>query len=319
MPLAAGTRLGPYEIVAPAGAGGMGEVYRARDTRLNRDVAIKVLPEHLSSNPELRERFEREARAISQLSHPHICVLYDIGKNEGADYLVLEYLEGETLGVRVRRGPLPTDQVLKFGAQMADALDKAHRHGVVHRDLKPDKVMLTKSGIKLLDFGLAKPVQGAVGVASSGAATMTHSPLTTEGTLVGTFQYMSPEQLEGEEADARSDIFALGCVLFEMVTGRRAFEGKSTAKVVAAIMTTEPPPLTTLSPLAPAGSQLALAESSCAGGRLFWQRWRWEFWVASFCGARSRNRCCEWRSTSRLAVLCCKAKVSPYPPMVKWW
>ncbi len=252
MALAAGTRLGPYEIVAPAGAGGMGEVYRARDTRLNREVAIKVLPEHLSSNPELRERFEREARAISQLSHPHICVLYDIGKHENADYLVLEYLEGETLGARVRRGPLPTDQVLKYGAQMAEALDKAHRHGVVHRDLKPDNVMLTKSGIKLLDFGLAKPVLGAVGVASSVAATMTHSPLTTEGTLVGTFQYMSPEQLEGEEADARSDIFALGCVLYEMVTGRRAFEGKSTAKVVAAIMTTEPPAVATLSPLTPA-------------------------------------------------------------------
>ncbi len=230
----------------------MGEVYRARDTRLNREVAIKVLPEHLSSNPELRERFEREARAISQLSHPHICVLYDIGKHENADYLVLEYLEGETLGARVRRGPLPTDQVLKYGAQMAEALDKAHRHGVVHRDLKPDNVMLTKSGIKLLDFGLAKPVLGAVGVASSRAATMTHSPLTTEGTLVGTFQYMSPEQLEGQEADARSDIFALGCVLYEMVTGRRAFEGKSTAKVVAAIMTTEPPAVTTLSPLTPA-------------------------------------------------------------------
>ncbi len=236
----------------------MGEVYRARDTRLNRDVAIKVLPDHLSSNPELRERFEREARAISQLSHPHICVLYDIGKHEGADYLVLEYLEGETLGVRVRRGPLPADQVLKYGAQMADALDKAHRHGVVHRDLKPDNVMLTKSGIKLLDFGLAKPVVGAVGVASSGAATMTHSPLTTEGTLVGTFQYMAPEQLEGQEADARSDIFGLGCVLYEMVTGRRAFEGKSTAKVVASIMTAEPPPLTTLSPLAPAGLERAV-------------------------------------------------------------
>ena len=230
----------------------MGEVYRARDTRLNREVAIKVLPEHLSSNPELRERFEREARAISQLSHPHICVLYDIGKHEGADYLVLEYLEGETLGARLRRGPLPTEQVLKYGAQMAEALDKAHRHGVVHRDLKPDNVMLTKSGIKLLDFGLAKPVLGAVGVASSVAATMTHSPLTTEGTLVGTFQYMSPEQLEGQEADARSDIFGLGCVLYEMVTGRRAFEGKSTAKVVAAIMTTEPPAVTTLSPLTPA-------------------------------------------------------------------
>ena len=236
----------------------MGEVYRARDTRLNRDVAIKVLPDHLSSNPELRERFEREARAISQLSHPHICVLYDIGKHEGADFLVLEYLEGETLGTRVRRGPLPAEQVLKYGAQMADALDKAHRHGVVHRDLKPDNVMLTKSGVKLLDFGLAKPVIGAVGVASSGAATMTHSPLTTEGTLVGTFQYMAPEQLEGQEADARSDIFGLGCVLYEMVTGRRAFEGKSTAKVVAAIMTTEPPPLTTLSPLAPAGLERAV-------------------------------------------------------------
>ncbi len=229
----------------------MGEVYRARDTRLNREVAIKVLPDHLSGNPELRERFEREARAISKLSHPHICVLYDIGKQDGADYLVLEYLEGETLGARVRRGPLPTDQVLKYGAQMADALDKAHRHGVVHRDLKPDNVMLTKSGVKLLDFGLAKPVLGTVGVASSSAATMTHSPLTTEGTLVGTFQYMSPEQLEGQEADARSDIFSLGCVLYEMVTGQRAFEGKSTAKVVAAIMTTEPTPITTVAPLTP--------------------------------------------------------------------
>ena len=252
MPLATGTHLGPYEIIAPAGAGGMGEVYRARDTRLNREVAIKVLPDHLSSNPELRERFEREARAISQLSHPHICVLYDIGKHENADYLVLEYLEGETLGARVRRGPLPTDQVLKYGAQIAEALDKAHRHGVLHRDLKPDNVMLTKSGVKLLDFGLAKPLVGAVGVASSSAATMTHSPLTTEGTLVGTFQYMSPEQLEGQEADARSDIFGLGCVLYEMVTGRRAFEGKSTAKVVAAIMTAEPPAISTLSPLTPA-------------------------------------------------------------------
>jgi eukaryotic-like serine/threonine-protein kinase len=251
MPLAVGTRLGPYEIVAPAGAGGMGEVYRARDTRLNRDVAIKVLPEHLSSNPELRERFEREARAISRLSHPHICILYDIGNQDGADYLVLEYLDGETLGARVRRGALPTDQVLKYGAQMAEALDKAHRHGVIHRDLKPDNVMLTKAGVKLLDFGLAKPVPGTVGVASSSAATATHSPLTTEGTLVGTFQYMSPEQLEGQEADPRSDIFSLGCVLYEMVTGQRAFEGKSTAKVVAAIMTTEPTPITTLSPFTP--------------------------------------------------------------------
>ena len=294
----------------------MGEVYRARDTRLNRDVAIKVLPEHLSGNPELRERFEREARAISQLSHPHICVLYDIGKNEGADYLVLEYLEGETLGVRVRRGPLPTDQVLKFGAQMADALDKAHRHGVVHRDLKPDNVMLTKSGIKLLDFGLAKPVLGAVGVASSGAATMTHSPLTTEGTLVGTFQYMSPEQLEGQEADARSDIFGLGCVLYEMVTGRRAFEGKSTAKVVAAIMTTEPPPLTTLSPLAPAGLERAVKKCLAKDPDERWQnagdlaselRWILESGsqsgVAAPVAARARGKFLRWGAVLLAAAM----------------
>ena len=285
----------------------MGEVYRARDTRLNRDVAIKVLPDHLSSNPELRERFEREARAISQLSHPHICVLYDIGKHEGADYLVLEYLEGETLGTRVRRGPLPADQVLKYGAQMADALDKAHRHGVVHRDLKPDNVMLTKSGIKLLDFGLAKPVVGAVGVASSGAATMTHSPLTTEGTLVGTFQYMAPEQLEGQEADARSDIFGLGCVLYELVTGRRAFEGKSTAKVVASIMTTEPPPLTTLTPLAPAGLERAVKKCLAKDPDERWQNagdlaseLRWILESGSQSGAavpvaaRSRGKLLGW-------------------------
>jgi eukaryotic-like serine/threonine-protein kinase len=249
----------------------MGEVYRARDPRLNREVAIKVLPDHLSGNPELRERFEREARAISQLAHPHICVLYDIGKHDGADYLVLEYLEGETLGARVRRGPLPTDQVLKYGAQIAEALDKAHRHGVIHRDLKPDNVMLTKSGVKLLDFGLAKPVPGAVGVASSSAATVTHSPLTTEGTLVGTFQYMAPEQLEGQDADARSDIFGLGCVLYEMTTGRRAFEGKSTAKVVAAIMTAEPPPITTLSPLTPASLERVVKKCMAKDPEERWQ------------------------------------------------
>jgi eukaryotic-like serine/threonine-protein kinase len=237
-------------LARSSGAGGMGEVYRARDSRLNREVAIKVLPDHLSSSPELRERFEREARAISQLSHPHICVLYDIGQHDGSDYLVLEYLEGETLGARLRRGPLPTEQVLRYGAQIADALDKAHRRGVVHRDLKPDNIMLTKSGVKLLDFGLAKPLATAANVSNS-IATMTHSPLTTEGTLVGTFQYMAPEQLEGHEADARSDLFAFGCVLYEMATGKRAFDGKSTASVVASIMNTDPTPLSEIAPLTP--------------------------------------------------------------------
>ncbi len=271
MALAPGTRLGPYEVVAPAGAGGMGEVYRAHDSRLNRDVAIKILPDHLSANPELRERFEREARAISQLSHPHICVLYDIGKHEGADYLVLEYLEGETLGARLRKGPLPPDQVLKYGAQIADALDKAHRRGVVHRDLKPDNVMLTKSGVKLLDFGLAKPLSTPVGMSSSIVATMTHSPLTTEGTLVGTFQYMAPEQLEGREADARSDLFALGCVLYEMSTGKRAFDGKSTASVVASIMSSEPAAPSSIAPLTPPALEWAIKKCMAKDPEERWQ------------------------------------------------
>jgi Tol biopolymer transport system component len=271
MALAPGTRLGPYEILGPAGAGGMGEVYRARDSRLDRDVAIKILPEHLSATPGLRERFEREARAISQLSHPNICVLYDVGKQEGADYLVLEYLEGETLGARLRKGPLPTEQVLKYGAQIADALDKAHRHGVVHRDLKPDNVMLLKSGVKLLDFGLAKPLATPVGMSSSIAATMTHSPLTTEGTLVGTFQYMAPEQLEGREADARSDIFALGCVLYEMSSGKRAFDGKSTASVVASIMNSEPAPLTTVAPMTPPALEWATRKCMAKDPEDRWQ------------------------------------------------
>lgn len=251
MALPSGTKLGPYEILSPLGAGGMGEVYRARDARLNRDVAIKVLPEHLSQSSELRERFEREARAISQLSHPHICVLYDIGEHDDKTYLVLECLEGETLGDRLRRGPLSPDQVLKCGAQIADALDKAHRRGVIHRDLKPQNIMLTKSGVKVLDFGLAKPLATAAAASSSIAATASHAPLTAEGMVVGTFQYISPEQLEGNEADPRSDIFALGCVLYEMCTAKRAFDGKSTASVIAAIMGTEPAALSTIAPLTP--------------------------------------------------------------------
>ena len=258
MPLAAQSRLGPYEIVAPLGAGGMGEVYRARDTRLGREVAIKVLPQHLSAHPEVRARFEREARTVSSLNHPSICVLHDVGREGDVDYLVLELVEGETLADRLARGPLPIADVLRIGGQIADALDKAHRAGVVHRDLKPGNVMLTKSGAKLMDFGLARATGLAGPISGSGMtlAALTQSPtiaqpLTAEGTIVGTFQYMAPEQLEGKEADARSDLWALGLVLYEMTTGRRAFEGKSQASLIAAILERDPPALTSIVPLAP--------------------------------------------------------------------
>jgi len=216
LPLSAGTKLGPYEILTPIGAGGMGEVYKARDTRLDRTVAVKVLPTALSSSEEIRQRFEREAKTISQLSHAHICALYDVGREGDVEYLVMEYLEGETLAARLARGPLPLEQTIRFGTQMADALEKAHRQGIVHRDLKPGNVMLTRSGAKLLDFGLAKSVATA---SSSPAATslptvMGQSEnLTEKGTVLGTFQYMAPEQVEGREADSRSDIFAFGAVL----------------------------------------------------------------------------------------------------------
>jgi len=253
MSLAAGSRLGPYEIVSPLGAGGMGEVYRARDTRLDRTVAIKVLPQHLSSSSEVRQRFEREAKTISALSHPHICALYDVGNQDGVEYLVMELLEGETLAGRLSKGPLPLEQTLRYGVEIADALDKAHRQGIVHRDLKPGNVMLTKSGVKLLDFGLAK-VFAPAGSPSALTALPTvagSTPLTQEGTILGTFQYMAPEQLEGREADGRSDVFAFGAVLYEMATGRKAFEGKSQASLIAAIMTSEPPSLSTIEPMSP--------------------------------------------------------------------
>ena len=251
MALAAGTKFGPYEIVSPLGAGGMGEVYRARDSRLGRDVAIKILPPQISGDPAGKLRFEREARTISKLNHPHICVLYDIGSQDGVDYIVMECVEGETLAKRLERGALPLDQVLKFGAQMADALDKAHHSGVVHRDLKPGNVMLTPTGAKLLDFGLAKPaVSQAIG-ATLTAGALQSSPVTQAGTIVGTFQYMSPEQIEGKDVDGRSDIFALGAVLYEMVTGKRAFEGKSQLSVASAILEKEPEPINTTKPLTP--------------------------------------------------------------------
>jgi Tol biopolymer transport system component len=266
MPLSPGSRLGPYEILAPIGAGGMGEVYRARDTRLGREVAIKVLPQHLSGDPARRERFEREARAVSALNHPHICTLHDIGSQETADgavdYLVMEHIEGETLANRLLKGPLPIDQVLRYAGEIADALDRAHRHGVIHRDLKPQNIMLTKSGAKLLDFGLAKlseargagPESPLLPGAGGGSLLPTATRnLTTAGTLLGTFQYMAPEQLEGKEADARTDIFTFGVVVYEMATGRRAFEGKSQASLIAAILKEQPRPISELQPLYPAG------------------------------------------------------------------
>ena len=251
MPITPGSRLGPYEVLAPIGAGGMGEVYRARDTRLERSVAIKVLPQHLSKSPEVRQRFEREAKTISQLSHPHICALYDVGHEGDTEYLVMELLEGETLADRLRKGALPLDQTLRFGTEIADALDKAHRQGIVHRDLKPGNVMLTRSGVKLLDFGLAKSLAPA---APSGSLTAlpTQANLTQEGTILGTFQYMAPEQLEGREADARTDIFAFGAVLYEMASGKKAFSGASQASLISAILRDEPQPISQAQPMSPA-------------------------------------------------------------------
>src|SRR5215831_608310 len=241
MALAPGTRLGPCEILAPLGAGGMGEVYRARDTRLERTVAIKILPAQFSSDPVRKQRFEREAKTISSLNHPHICVLYDVGNQDGVEYLVMECIEGETLAKRLEKGPVTLDQVLKFGAQISGALDKAHQNGVIHRDLKPGNIMLTTMGAKLLDFGLARPTVTAMAPAQSS--------MTEEGTIVGTFQYMSPEQVEGKELNGRSDIFSLGAVLYEMLTGKKAFEGKSQLSVLSAILEKEPQPISSMKPL----------------------------------------------------------------------
>ena len=251
MTLSTGVRLGPYEILSPIGAGGMGEVYRARDTRLDRTVAIKVLSSHLSASPEVRQRFEREAKTISQLSHPHICALHDVGREGETEYLVMEYLEGETLAERLAKGPLPIEQTLRFGIQIGDALDKAHRQGIVHRDLKPGNVMLTKTGVKLLDFGLAKVLSPARSTLDVTSFPTQAAPVTREGTLLGTVQYMAPEQLEGREADARSDIFAFGCVVFEMATGRKAFSGSTHASLISSILRDEPQPVSHVQPMMP--------------------------------------------------------------------
>ncbi len=263
MPLNSGTKLGPYEIQSPLGAGGMGEVYRANDTRLDRVVAIKILSARLSDHPEIKQRFEREARSISALNHPNICHLYDIGSQDGTDFLVMEFLEGETLADRLRKSALPFVETLKIGTAVAEALAFAHRHGIVHRDLKPGNIMLTPGGAKLMDFGLAKPLSTQTsGLSSASAPSFTAaptmsgptplSPLTTAGSIVGTIQYMSPEQIEGKEADARSDIFALGAVLYEMAAGKRPFSGKSQISLASAILENDPEPIRATKPQTPA-------------------------------------------------------------------
>src|SRR4051794_17814807 len=231
--------LGPYEILSPLGSGGMGEVYRARDTRLDREIAIKVLHSRLAEQPGLRERFEREARALAGLNHPHICALYDIGRDSAVDYLVMEYLEGASLERKLEEGALPIDQAILWALQLAEALDQAHRRGVLHRDIKPGNIMLTASGAKLMDFGLAKTTRRPVVTDSTQLA---NSVLTVEGTILGTLPYMAPEQLAGKEADARTDIFALGCVFYEMITGQRPFQADSQAGLIAAIFSSEPEP-----------------------------------------------------------------------------
>jgi len=255
MAISVGTRLGPYEVVSAIGVGGMGEVYRARDTRLDRTVAIKVLPAHLADKLELRERFEREARTIATLNHPHICVLHDIGRQDGIDFLVMEYLEGETLAQRLHKGPLPLEQVLQYAIEIADALDKAHRKGITHRDLKPGNIMLTKVGTKLLDFGLAKLKQEAAPDTpfSQLPTASIKDPVTQQGTILGTLQYMAPEQVEGKtnQIDARTDIFAFGAVVYEMATRKKAFEGMTQASVIAKILESDPPPITSLQPMTP--------------------------------------------------------------------
>lgn len=249
MSLNSGDKLGPYKIIEQAGAGGMGEVYKAEDSRLNRTVAIKVLPSTFALNQDIKQRFEREAKAISSLNHPNICTLYDIGEQNGTDYLVMEYIEGETLAEKLNKGPLETDELIKIAVQIADALDKAHKQGLVHRDLKPGNVMLAKEGAKLLDFGLAK-LQPETGIAGKSAITMT-TPLTSEGSIVGTMQYMSPEQLEGKDADSRSDIFSFGIVLYEMATGVKAFKGSSQASLIASIMKEKPRSVSEIQSLVP--------------------------------------------------------------------
>ncbi|HUN62260.1 MAG TPA: protein kinase [Candidatus Sulfotelmatobacter sp.] len=329
MTLTAGTKLGPYEIVGPLGAGGMGEVYRAKDTRLERIVAIKILPVQFTAEPSARQRFEREAKVISGLNHPHICVLFDVGNQDGVEYLVMEYVEGDTLAKRLEKGPLPIEQVLKYGAQIAQALDKAHRSGIVHRDLKPSNIMLTVSGAKLLDFGLAKecaPLGNLATITATGPA----SPVTQQGTIVGTFQYMSPEQVEGKVLDGRSDLFSLGAVLYEMVTGKRAFDGKSQLSVASSILEREPAPLRESKPVTPPVLEHAIQRCLAKDPEERWQAARdlgMELdWIAKSGSSRSGEAAAvvgrekRWsRNVSRLGWLLCGALVVSLLAGALWW
>ncbi|HUP66566.1 MAG TPA: protein kinase, partial [Thermoanaerobaculia bacterium] len=252
MTIEAGVRLGPYQIVEQIGEGGMGQVFRATDTRLDREVAIKVLPRDLALDEQFIQRFDREAKTISSLNHPNICVLHDVGEQDGHRFLVMELIDGESLADRLKKGPLPIAEAIRYGAQIAEALHRAHRQGIVHRDLKPGNVMITKSGAKLLDFGLAKAAGEERGVIDGLASGLTEArPLTAEGTILGTFQYMAPEQLEGAPADARTDIFALGALLYEMATAKRAFEGSNKTSLIAAIVSAQPAPIAEVVPMTP--------------------------------------------------------------------
>ena len=271
MNIAAGTKLGPYEILGALGSGGRGEVYRARDTRLGREVAVKVLPAHLSADASGKARFEREAKTISGLNHPNICVLHDVGSQDGVDYLVMELVDGETLADRLAKASIPVEHVLKIGREIAEALDKAHRCGIIHRDLKPGNIMLTRAGAKLMDFGLARPAVKEASLATLTTASPTNSPVTQQGMIVGTFQYMSPEQVEGKDLDGRSDIFSLGAVLYEMLTGKKAFEGKSQLSVASAILEKEPAPINEAKPFTPANLDHAVRRCLAKDPEERWQ------------------------------------------------
>ena len=321
MTLASGLRLGPYEISGLLGAGGMGEVYKASDTRLGRPVALKVLPSHLAGDGERRQRLALEAKAISALSHPNICVLHDVGHQDGIDYLVMEYLEGETLAARLRRGPLPLAEALRLAGEMAVAIDLAHRAGIVHRDLKPGNVMLTKAGTKLMDFGLAK-LREHEDHRQEGAwadrATMTRgAPLTQAGTIVGTLGYMAPEQLEGRGADARTDIFALGVVLYEMVTGTSAFNGTSQASLIAAILGSEPRPVSSIDPRSPPA--LDRVVSACLAKDPD-QRWQSAHDLGRSCAGSPRTRPVPRRRlTTRPSAAAAASEWPGWPGRLCFW